>query len=502
MAFLEYLRANLNFIYAVIAIGIAIVVNTFFGLSKKQEIKKLSLAVALMGMGASIFFTIYSFITRGVSTSMVLSFGSIHLAEMLLILFIALNLLVFLSLGQYNQDDFTKIIIIFLFGLASLLVLVLSRNFLAILVAWSLFVLSNFLLITGGSGEKESTYILKFFLNSVFALLLMLIGFSFLYSVTDFKNLQQVLESGSPDNPFYGISFLFIMFSVFIFMCAYPLHGNYLKLVKRTNSMVTSVIWLFYLPAGFIILLKFREVAYYFLTEYNVLPPVLLAIAAICILGPAIGAFSTRSLKRILGFNYLTFIGLALLGFSLFSAGMVEGSRLEWMILANILNMVICIIPVWVIFSRLPDSVDSLKGFMRGYTYLGINMFIVMLSWLGMAGTPGYMLRHFMLAPLAQYIREGNTGLLSGLDIATLAVVCVAFLLIAANMVRLWVFMFSGSKDKAGPNVYYHRAYHVYVTLFTLLVLALGIWGLLELTGVISASGISVINPGFLRPPS
>ncbi|MDZ7838690.1 MAG: hypothetical protein U5N58_12470 [Actinomycetota bacterium] len=239
MAFLEYLRANLNSVYAVIAIGIAIVVNSFFGLSKKQEVKKLSLAVALMGMGASIFFTIYSFITRGVSTTMVLSFGSIHLAEMLLILFIALNLLVFLSLGQYNQDGFTKMIIIFLFSLASLLVLVLSRNFLAILVAWSLFVLSNFLLITGGSGEEESTYILKFFLNSVFALLLMLIGFSFLYSVTDFKNMQQVLESGSPDNPFYGISFLFIMFSVFIFMCrlspawklpetgkAYQQHGN------------------------------------------------------------------------------------------------------------------------------------------------------------------------------------------------------------------------------------------------------------------------------------
>jgi len=55
---------------------------------------------------------------------------------------------------------------------------------------------------------------------------------------------------------------------------------------------------------------------------------------------------------------------------------------------------------------------------------------------------------------------------------------------------------------KGVTSVYYHRGYHVYVTVFALLVLALGIWALLELTGVVSVSGISVINPGFLRPPS
>ncbi|MDD3776084.1 MAG: hypothetical protein PHN32_00555 [Actinomycetota bacterium] len=501
MAVWEYLKTNFNSTYAVAVIGIAIIINIFFGLSARPWAKKLSIGISLAGILASGFLVIYSFIQRGVFTSMVVAFGAIHLSEIMLVLFISLNLLIFLSLDHYKQDNFTKMIIIFLFSLASLLFLILSRNFLAILVAWSLFVLGNFQLVSGAGGKSESPYIIRFFLSSLFSLLLMLVGFSYLYSVTDFKNLQQILESGSAFSPFYAISFILIMGSLLIFMSFYPLHGQYLKLVKRTSSMASAFIWFYYLPAGFIILLKFREVIYYYLSQNTVLPTVILALGALCTLGPAIGALSTKSIKRILGFLFLSFMGLSLLGFSLLSAGLIDQGRLEWLILANILNLVLCLIPVWAIFFRLPDTLDSLTGFISRNTYLGVNLVIIMLGWLGMAGTFGYLLRHHMVGPLVNSIAGGHIGQLPLYSIIALAATAAAFLLIAANTVRLLVFMFRKKQGSIRNNVYYHHAYYVYITLFTLMILAMGIWGLLELAGLIPATSISINNPGFLKPP-
>ena len=206
MAVWEYLKTNFNSTYAVAVIGIAIIINIFLAFLPGPGLKSYH-SISLAGILASGFLVIYSFIQRGVFTSMVVAFGAIHLSEIMLVLFISLNLLIFLSLDHYKQDNFTKMIIIFLFSLASLLFLILSRNFLAILVAWSLFVLGNFQLVSGAGGKSESPYIIRFFLSSLFSLLLMLVGFSYLYSVTDFKNLQQILESGSAFSPFYAISF-------------------------------------------------------------------------------------------------------------------------------------------------------------------------------------------------------------------------------------------------------------------------------------------------------
>ncbi|MGM0365647.1 MAG: proton-conducting transporter membrane subunit [Actinomycetota bacterium] len=503
MAFLNYIINNINPVYGIASIAAAVLVNAFFGLSSKSILKIISIAVSIIAVGTAVFLITYSFLTKGIFSTMLVSFESIHLAEMLILLFISLNMLVFISISKFKEPDFIKIIIIFMFSLASALFLIISRNFLAIFVTLSVFVLANFQLVSGIQGKENPVSVIKFFLNSLLSLLFLLLGFSFLYAATDFKNLNQVMEAGLLENSFYPISLLFIAGAVFLYMFFYPLHGNYIKLARYGSNPVLPILWFYFLPAGLLLLLKFRTIMFYLITDGNsYLSGAILFLAAACTIGPAIGALSTRSLKRVMAFTYLAFMGLAVLGFGLVSEGLLAIEGLQWLVLFNLINLVLCFMPVWLIVSKLEDSIDSLKGIMAGNKYLGINLFIIFLCWLGMAGTSGFLVRYNILKQYLPSIRGGTFFAMAELDIAYFFIAALSFISLIAVTVRLMAAMLGKPADRAAALPDFSKGYSVYVTFFTLIILALGILGLFNIFGFSILPGLDITRLDFLVPPS
>ncbi len=498
MAFLDYIINNLNPIYAIICIGAAIFVNIFFGLSSKHGLKKFSIAISVLAIVMAIYFVIYSFLAKGIFTTIIFAFEARHLIEIVLMLFIGLNVLIFLSADRIKEENFIKILIIFLFSLASVLLLILSRNFLAIFIALTLFILSNFQLISGIQGNKSPVYVIKFFFNSLLSLLFLFLGFSFLYAATDFKNLQQIMESGALGNPFYPISLVFIMASIYFYLFLYPFHGSYLKLIKNSYGPVAPLILFYFLPAGLILILKFRPILFYFISNGNqAISYFMIFLAALCTIGPAVGALSTTSLKRIIAFTYLSFMGLSILVISLASGEMINFIEMKWLILFNLLNLVIGFMPVWLIISKLEDSLESLKGFLASNKYVGVNLIIIFLSWLGMAGTSGFLLRHNFLQPYYSFIRGGTLFGLPPTTITVFFIAVLAFLFQAAITIKMIKPMF-GKPSESARIPMLGTSYNIYITFFTIIILILGILGLFNIFGLSIFPGLDITGIDFV----
>ncbi len=501
MAYIYQILNNLNPFYGLMSISAAILANSFFGLSTSKGLKKLSVVFSVTGIAAAAFLLIYSYVSNGIFSTMVIAFEGLHLMEAVLLLFISLNILILLTEYKIKEHNFIQIIIIFLFSTVSVLFLVLSRNFLAIFVALALFTLANFQLISGIQGRKNPIYVIKFFLNSSLSVLFLFIGFSFLYGATDFKNLQQVMESGALANPFLAISLIFIVASAFSYMFFYPLHGNYIKLIKHSDKPVLPLVLFYFLPAGLIMVLKFRALIYHFMSGSGIIfSSAILFLAAVCILGPAIAALSTKSLKRIISYTYLSFMGLAVLGFGLLSEGILDLEGLNWLVLFNLFNLVVCFLPAWLIISKLDDSIYSLKGLVSQNKYIGINLIIVLLSWMGIAGTSGFLLRYRILGPYFEQIRDGGFFRLSWIKISSFSITSIAFLMIAAVTLRLMIAMLK-KKDKAAAP-FFGIGYNIYISFFTILILFLGILGLFNIIGLSIFPWLDITRLDFLTLPS
>jgi len=323
-----------------------------------------------------------------------------------------------------------------------------------------------------------------------------------MYAATDFKNLQQIMESGALENAFYPISLVFIAASVFLYMFLYPMHGNFLKLAKHSENPVLPFVLFYFLPAGLILILKFRTIIFHFMAQgSSSLAGVVLGFAGLSVLGPAIGALSTTSLKRVMGFAFLSFMGLVPLAFSLIPGEMLNMNDLMWIILFSLINLVVCFMPVWLITARLKDTMGSLKGLVYTNQYVGINLIIALLGWMGMLGTSGFLLRYNMIKPFYQSIIEGRLWTLNPVHIVGLFVLVLSFLLIMAIAVKLIVVVVSRPANPAAKP-FFGLAYRGYITVFTIILVALGILGLFQIFGLPIFPGFDLTRLDFLALPS
>jgi hypothetical protein len=240
-----------------------------------------------------------------------------------------------------------------------------------------------------------------------------------------------------------------------------------------------------------------------------------------------------------LSFLYLSMTGQVLLGFALFGLGALSSSRAIWLAVANILFMAFIYFPLGLFSSELEnrfgsDRIANMAGFLRTHKFIGINLLILLLAFGGLIGTAGYILRFLYLQPflagLNELLRIGTDAGQSLLNTGSFAVMLVSWAFIAANIMRLIVFLakrppaITGqigetapgsaqraqssavtstgshaiSKQQASKYFRFSRFLYVYLTIFSVIIILSGIMGLLEILGVnLSFLNFSLINWNF-----
>ncbi len=442
--------------FASLSIITAGMILVFFGLSKRKGLKIFGISVAAVSIIAAIFLNIRTFGMFGDFSGSLFNFNLFDAAATTVILFAALNILIFISIINFHNDNFIKILLVFLTGVFFFTVFISANNFIMIFASFAVLLLAVFQLnsvlnsrINKSSFSEYSikNSIIRFYLGAAFSLLLTFMGYSLIYGSTDFKFFKQLLESDKMSSPLVITGLFILLSSLYIFMFIFPLQSAYIKMQNRIQHSSMQVVWFFYFPAGILMFLKLKDVLFYFMSKHS--QPVtgaLLAISAICILGGNIGAIKTQGLRRIMSFLYLSMTGQILLGFAQFGLGALSNSRVLWLAVANILFMALIYFPLGLFSSELEnrfgtDRITNMAGYLRTHKYIGINILILLLAFGGLTGTAGYVLRFMYLQPFLTGLKGlfsiGPDVMLSVLNISSFAVMLVSWVFIAANVIRL-----------------------------------------------------------------
>ena len=499
-------------LYSVAVLSIAIFVSIFFGMSRKMRIKKFVVILAALSLFLALFVNIYSFATWGSFSNYLMSFEVLQVIEISIILFSALNILFFISIHNIGNEHFVKILILFIFSICCIIFIVISRNFLLMFLSWCIFLISIFQLVTSLNIRSDGSvkYILRFFISSLLAGVLVFFGFSIIYGSTDFINFKQIVQSEAISSPLTIAGIIIFIIAVYLYLFLFPFQGPYLKLIKRCEHSSMAVIWFLYFPAGIFVLVKLNEVIYYLIDSYNFyMTIVFIVLAFICMIFSNIGAVSTKSMRRILSFLFLFFIGIYLLSYAELSADLISKERQQWLNITNLFMLVVSFLPVYSIAASLEkstgsDSILNMRGFLRNNTYLGINLIIILLSWCGAVGTIGYVNRFYYIEPFILCFRRGNLSSMGVLKLIIFAVTAVSFIFLAVNIFRLIVIQFFKSNGEVSArdknSIVFAKFYYIYISFFTIIILAAGILGLLEILNVdVSIFGFRITDCQFLN---
>jgi NADH:ubiquinone oxidoreductase subunit 2 (subunit N) len=486
---------------SVAAIFLALFISLFFGISNKKWVKLFIAILSAISLAAALFLNIYTFLKVGDFSSFLFNFGRMQMVEVTIMLFSALNIFIFVSLFNIDKNHFVKLIMLFLFTVSSAYFLILSNNFIAIFISFGIFTVVVFQLITvlNNNISKNKDYIIRFFLVSAVALIIIFIGFSFIYGAADLKNIKQVLESDSISNPLIAIGLLMICLGIFLYLFIFPFQGNYLKILRRSDYSSPLIIWFLYMPAGLFIFLKMNNLIYYFIKKNNpYISIAFIVISAACVIGGNIGAIKATSLRRIFAFIFMAVIGLSILSYTMFGMGLINEARVEWLIISNLILLIVNFFPLYGILINMErnsqiDSIYNLKGFARTNKYLGINLILILISFCGMIGTAGYLTKFYYFEPFIRYLNgelKLNSSPMNGiLDIMILFIIFIAVIFIIVNVIRIIVQLLKKEniqteiQNAASIKKYlvFSKFYYLYVTVFTVIILIIGVLGLLEI---------------------
>lgn len=479
----------------------AVLLSVFFGLSHKKGFKIFVITIAIISIVASLFLHVFYFSDTESFSNYLFKFGFLQTIESLVILFSALNILIFLSMKNFSDDNIIKIIIIFIFSLICINIFIMSRNFLMIFSSLSLFLIC-FLQIISLLNKNSSTgnhfnysvknYIIRFILVAVFSLLLILVGFSLIFGATDFKDFTQILQSENIENSMVVAGIILIFFSIYFYIFIFPFQNAYLKLGKSCESSSLLLIWFLYFPSGIFLFIKVYNIFNHFLDKNSqIISIIIIIISALCILGGNIGAIGSKNLRRIFLFLFLSVIGMSVLCLAYQGLYLMEKQRVSWLIIANLLNCMLFYFPSFAIFFEIEKQnglglIDDARGFSRMNKFLGINLIILLFSFTGMVGTAGFLTKFFYFKPFLGFL-DGSKTALDNIDsvlipaAGILSAIGVLFML--ANILRITVVLLqppgNDSKVKKYPKFYYP-----YILFFTMAVIFIGITGILQLFNI------------------
>ncbi len=482
MNFILGISEKINPLQSVMVLSGAIFISSFFVMSENRTVKRFIMILFSVSLLTAFYLNIYSFISAGNSSNILFSFENLQMLEVSIIIFCALNLLFFISIYRRENRHFVKILSLFLFSTVSAIFLVVARNFLLIFVALAIFILTTFQLITALNSKTDriKPFVIGYFLRPLLAIILFFFGFSLFYGATDFKDFNQILQSEYISSPLIASGLIIFGIAVYLYLFLFPFQGPYIRLAKKNEFSSNAVIWFSYFPAGIFMMMKLNGLYGFFIEKNNIYAFILLAAAFIFILASSIGAFKTNSIRRMISFLFLFFIGIFILNLSMFSAGIITSASLAWFNIVNMFLIIISFIPIYSIFSSLEkntngDSIDNIRGFGRSNVYMGINLTIIFLSWIGFAHHIG---------PFMKYFSGANPAEMGILNLMLLVVAVIALIFLLINAFRILIRLFKKPLRGAIEKIVFPRFLYVYVTFFSLVVLAAAVWGLLKILNI------------------
>ena len=129
MELIFYISEKINPLQSVIVLAAAILISSFFGLSKKRFVKKIMIAVAAVSLFLAFYLNIHIFFSSGGFSNNSLTFGILQVIEIGLIIFSTLNLLFLISMHEMDNNRFIIILIMLLFSAICAVLVVVADNF-------------------------------------------------------------------------------------------------------------------------------------------------------------------------------------------------------------------------------------------------------------------------------------------------------------------------------------------------------------------------------------
>lgn len=501
--------------YSSAIILFVIFILMFFILSSKKGIKIFFMAFSFAGIIAAIIFSIISFIYKGSFSNYLFSYDLLELIKTCLILFISLNLLIFISFHKFENSNFIKILAMFLACIAVYIFYIPSSNFIMIFSSLALTVSGIFMVFTSLNNDVKykisEEYIIKsqtvrFFLVSLFAIILMFLGFSFIFGATDLKSFVQIIETEKITSPIVKTG-LFVLFgSVFIFLFIFPLQSAYIRLMKRCESSSAMIVWFLYFPAGLFLFLKLRKIFLYFAGDNFYLSIALYLIAFICIIAGNIGAIKTFSIRRISSFVYLVLIGFMVMQMAFCSSGLIDGNLLVCSFISNILLLIFIYFSFNLVSSELEkatgtDDISNFRSIYNENKYISLNLMIILLIFPLVLIAGGCLSGNTFIDSIRSLFNantaeaaiklEGYNRIISFTGIGIL-IFGIIFLLI--NSLRIVIIMCKSSGGGTGEKVKINnmpKFYYFYITLCCLTML------FLLLNSYLVHFNVYLLPPGF-----
>jgi NADH:ubiquinone oxidoreductase subunit 2 (subunit N) len=485
MSFLLHLSERINPFQSIIILSAAVLILSFFAVSKSKAVKKFLIVLVSISLIIAFYLNIYSYLSMGSFSSFLIFFGNIQMIEIGIILFSAISVLYFISVYHVDDENFSKILIIFLFSVICGASVILSKNFILMFISISVFVLSIFQLIsaTNSGVDKISLHIFEFFLRPVLAIILFFFGFSLLYGVTDFKDFNQILQSEYMSNALVVLALIIFGIALYLYFFLFPFQGPYMRMIKKSNFSTASVIWFLYFPVGVFTLINTGSLFLFFIERNNTFLPVLLIIITyFCMLAANIGAVKTGSVRRIMSFLFLFFMSIFLLNISMYSTGIIDRGSMDLFNLVNIFIILFSFMPLCSLFNNIEkntgkDNINNITGLGRINIYAGINIIVIFLSWFGFL---------FYIEPVRAYLDRVDFLKMGAASSMVLAAMVTGFVFFSINIFRiLWKIFKKPSGEEAG-KVLFTWSLYAYITFFsviTLLSIATILLGILD-TGI------------------
>jgi NADH:ubiquinone oxidoreductase subunit 2 (subunit N) len=482
MDFLLYINEKINPFQSIAILAIAILILSFFAISKSRTVKICLITMVSLLLALAFFLNIYAYISRGNFSNFLLFFGNVQMVMAGIMIFCALNLLFFIYIYHKDNDNFIKILMIFIFSVICALFVIISRNFLLIFTSLSLFILTVFQLVSAFNSKNDKTgiYVLEYFLRPLITIILFFFAFSLLLGATDFKDFNQILQSEYITNPLTVLSLVVFGVALYQYFFLFPFQGPYIKMLKRSDPAANAAVWFLYFPVGIFMFLKLSSVYNYFTEKSNAyLSVFLIIITFVCLAAGNIGAIKTKSVRRIISFLFLFFIGFFLLNVSMFSAGIITRFLMDLFNFINIFLILFSFMPLYSIFSTIEkqtgtDHIRGIKGLGRINKYAGVNLIIIFIPWTVFI----YHIEPFIKYFNADFLQMG------ALNMALLILIMAALIFLLLNITRIIIQIFKKPAAETVQKAVLPRFLYIYITFYSFIIIVAVVLGILRIINI------------------
>ncbi|MHB1253319.1 MAG: proton-conducting transporter transmembrane domain-containing protein, partial [Candidatus Humimicrobiaceae bacterium] len=426
----------------------------------------------------------------------------------------------------YNKknDHFVKIMMIFLFLIISIMVLIISKNFMSFFISLVCFLIAFFAISTilndkSMSAETEtakekkiiflqtgtSKSVSRFFIASLFFTVLLFFGFSILYGISDVKNFLQLYQDIESNGINIILSLIIISIAFYIYLGIFPFQAPYISFSNKTEPSSKYLLWLLHFPAGIIALLKFIPIISILnknLKAGSYILYVLLITVLLSSIGSGVAGLKTKSIKKTASYFFSLIITGYFINMVLLIASFIKEDRLNWINIYYLLFISVCFLPIAFIFSHIEnvtkkDNTSELSSLIYKDKLTGIVYLISLLSLIGIPGLFGFTVKKYYFDVIVNIFNNGLSGLLDIQGWLILIILIIYFAAFIAICLRLIIIAFmKQSKDaKEDVNFKAPKTFYILICFFAVLVIILGIIGLMEtLNPDVSFFGIRMTN--------